>query len=148
MGVVAVTGPGVHRQESSWSGPGRAGADAPGGERVAGRDDREWEAFLDGYQAGVTRGNGDGHAEGYRQAMTVLDDAGALLAAQKPSRNPSFAELQRRRNTYEGPARAPEQILTEAAASWGLPVPEPPAAAHRAPSAEELSDDDDWAWQA
>lgn len=119
-------------------------------------DPLAWEVFLAGYESGIAHGATAGHAAGYVEAMTVLDDAGALLAAQKPSSVPSFAQLQRRRAERRGPGLTPEQIREKAAASWGLPVQ---AVEQRAPTAadryaaeqqaaEESADDDDWAWQA
>lgn len=124
--------------------------------RDSGRE--RWDAFLVGYEWGITHGTTRGHDDGYREAMTVLDDAGALLAAQKPSSVPSFAELQRRRTERlaQHESLTPQQIREKAAASWGLPVQ---AVEQRAPTAAdryaaeraaaaELADDDDWAWQA
>lgn len=143
-------------------------------------DEARWNAFIVGYEWGITYGTTRGHAEGYREAMTVLDEAGAFLAEQRPWSVPSFAELQRIRYGRRVPSVSPAQMRVQAARSWGLQphpedlaqleaeaeaarqrerIPEPVArtAASAADTAargseeaaaEELTDDDDWAWQA
>jgi hypothetical protein len=72
--------------------------------------------WLAGYQRGVQ----SGYAAGYAEAMAVLDDAGALLAEQRPSKVVPFARLQEIRTTYKSEALTPEQIRVNAAQSWGI----------------------------
>lgn len=93
---------------------------------AGGRDEAEeafFAGFLTGVEHGTATGHAMGHAEGYRAAMTVLDDAGALLAAARPSAGLDMAAARARRTRYATPARTPQQIRVQAAASWGLPVP-------------------------
>jgi hypothetical protein len=59
-----------------------------------------------------------GFADGYRKAMTVLDDAASVLAQLRPSRL-----LTERRGVYARPARSAAEIRRDAYASWGLPDP-------------------------
>ncbi len=72
--------------------------------------DEEFVAYLAGFEAG------------YVNAMTVLDEAGGLLAASRPSRGVDAARIRACRDTYTRPARTAEQIRREACESWALPI--------------------------
>jgi hypothetical protein len=130
------------------------------------RDDHE-DAFLAGYLRGLESGSASAHAAGYADGVAVLDEAAAVLAGGKPSRAVDAAAARARRGVYSSPALTAEQIRVRAAESWGLPPPELPVgecaeadvcngadvetaqpAAQVTPSLDELTDDDDWAWQA
>ena len=64
------------------------------------------------------RGVQDGWALGYREALAVLDDAGALLGAYRADTRPPVDELRRRRATFRTPALTAAEIRARAAASW------------------------------
>lgn len=56
------------------------------------------------------------------------DTSSAISAAvdwRAQSLHPTYAELQRRRSTYDRPARTAEQVKTETAASWATSRVEP-----------------------
>jgi hypothetical protein len=61
-----------------------------------------------------------GYGDGYRAARSVLDEAAAFLAAQRPSRGLDAAATREARDTYAQPAKTAEQIRADAYASWGL----------------------------
>jgi hypothetical protein len=71
--------------------------------------------------AGYERGAQSGHALGYREGATVLDEAAAALAAAKPSRTLDVAAARQR--LAERPAQGPAALRAQAYRSWGLPVP-------------------------
>jgi hypothetical protein len=64
-----------------------------------------------------------GYSDGYRAALSVLDEAGAFLAAQRPSQGLAAAAARARRDTYAQPAKTAEQLRANAYASWGLTDP-------------------------
>ncbi len=77
-----------------------------------------------------------GLSAGYTEAMTFLDDAGAILAGLKPSRALDHAAARERRDTYTTPALSAEEIREQAYASWGLQDP------RKATEAEPAADDE------
>ena len=109
------------------------------------------------YWQGYERGVQTGHTTGYREGLDVLTDAAGALAGTHPARALDVEAARRRRAEQTGPSLTPRELRTQAAESWGLPVPEDLAASAGEPdaaapateaSAAELTDDDDWAWQA
>jgi hypothetical protein len=113
---------------------------------VTGRSSEE-AAWLAGYE----RGTQSGHAIGYREGATVLDDASSALAELRPTRVLDMVAA-RERLAAGGPSLTPAQIRAQAAASWGLPAPadlastvepagvaEPPAADEPVAVQEELA---------
>lgn len=78
-------------------------------------------AFLwwdDGYQLGIAHGHAAGYAEGYDAGLRVLDEAAALLAAQRPDQVVPVQRLRKLRTTYSTPALSAEEIRGRAEASW------------------------------
>ena len=109
------------------------------------------------YWQGYERGVQTGHAAGYREGLDVLTDAAGALAKTHPGRALDVEAARRRMAEGTGPSLTPQELRTRAAQSWGLPVPPDlgapapeadPAAPFAEPTAAELTDDDDWAWQA
>ena len=64
-----------------------------------------------------------GYSDGYRAAISVLDEAGAFLATLKPSQALDLAAARGRRDTSPTPAKTPAQIRADAYTSWDLPNP-------------------------
>jgi hypothetical protein len=62
-----------------------------------------------------------GYSDGYRAAISVLDEAGAFLSTLKPSQALDVAAARGRRDTYPTPAQTAAQIRADAYISWGLP---------------------------
>lgn len=123
------------------------------------------EAYWRGYERGVQ----SGHAIGYREGLSVLDDAWSQLVARRPWEAVDIAAARVRLAEPVGPGLTPRELRVRAAESWGLPIPPDLAATGSDPSAPstqepaalsvadagcpareppgpELADDDDWAW--
>ena len=64
-----------------------------------------------------------GYSDGYRAAISVLDEAGAFLATLKPSQALDLAAARGRRDTYPAPAKTADQMRADAYTSWDLPNP-------------------------
>lgn len=62
--------------------------------------DAAWRWFL----LGLESGRAEGHAAGYADAMAVLNEAGAFLAAMKPSAMPDPVAVRRRREYADSPS--------------------------------------------
>jgi hypothetical protein len=109
------------------------------------------EVFLAGYLRGVESGSAYGHAAGYVDGVAVLDDAAAALAKTQPWKSIEVAAARERLRHPATPDRTAEQLRAEAFRSWGLDLPaDATASDHLAETTacDDLTDDDDWAWQA
>ena len=83
------------------------------------------DAFECGYRAGWESGLEVGLAWGRAELVRELIDVHAHLSSLQLSRQTTHADLEARRRTYRRPAQTADTLRAQAAASWGLPPPEP-----------------------